>query len=84
MFKLSSRRITVSTVGIIEGIESLLSEGLYVNLALSLHAPNQKIRKKIIPSARKYPLEDLLRKYINDIPILEPKSKNFSEYSGTL
>ena len=61
MFKLSSRRITVSTVGIIEGIESLLSEGLYVNLALSLHAPNQKIRKKIIPSARKYPLEDLLK-----------------------
>lgn len=60
-FKLSSRRITVSTVGIIEGIESLLSEGLYVNLALSLHAPNQKVRKKIIPSARKYPLEELLK-----------------------
>lgn len=61
MLNLSIRRITLSTVGIIEGIESLLSEGLYVNLALSLHAPNQKIRKKIIPSARKYPLEDILK-----------------------
>ena len=47
MLKISPRRITVSTVGIIEGIESLLSEGLHVNLALSLHAPNQKIRKKL-------------------------------------
>lgn len=57
---ISQRRITVSTVGIIEGIKRLSTENLKVNLVLSLHAPNQHIRKKIIPYARKYPLEDIL------------------------
>lgn len=57
---LSQRRITVSTVGIVEGIKRLSTENLKVNLVLSLHAPNQHIRKKIIPYARKYPLEDIL------------------------
>ncbi len=57
---ISQRRITVSTVGIVDGIRRLSLEGLKVNLVLSLHAPNQHIRKKIIPYARKYPLEDIL------------------------
>ena len=58
---ISQRRITVSTVGIIEGIRKLAKEDeLRVNLVLSLHAPNQNLRKKIIPFARKYPLEELL------------------------
>lgn len=57
---ISQRRITVSTVGIVEGIKRLSIEGLKVSLVLSLHAPNQKIRQKIIPYARKYPLEDIL------------------------
>jgi len=57
---ISQRRITVSTVGIVEGIRRLSMEGLKVNLVLSLHAPNQHIRKKIIPYARKYPLEEIL------------------------
>ena len=61
MLNLSSRRITISTVGVIEGIERLLDEDLNVNLALSLHAPNQHLRKKIVPYARKYSLEELLR-----------------------
>lgn len=57
---ISQRRITVSTVGVVEGIKRFTNEGLKVNLVLSLHAPNQHIRKKIIPYARKYPLEDVL------------------------
>jgi len=57
---ISQRRITVSTVGVVEGIHRLAKEELKVNLALSLHAPNQHIRKKIIPYARKYPLEEIL------------------------
>jgi 23S rRNA (adenine2503-C2)-methyltransferase len=60
LLNISQRRITVSTVGIVEGIRRLSSEGLRVNLVLSLHAPNQHIRKKIIPYARKYPLEEIL------------------------
>ncbi len=58
---LSDRRITVSTVGIVEGIERLSGEGIKVNLVLSLHAPNQHIRKKIIPYARKYELADIMK-----------------------
>lgn len=59
-FNISQRRITVSTVGVVEGIHRLAKEELKVNLVLSLHAPNQHIRKKIIPYARKYPLEEIL------------------------
>lgn len=60
LLNISQRRITVSTVGIVEGIKKLALEGLKVNLVLSLHAPNQRIRLKIIPYARKYPLEDII------------------------
>lgn len=59
-FNISQRRITVSTVGVVEGIQKLAKEDLKVNLVLSLHAPNQHIRKKIIPYARKYALEEIL------------------------
>ena len=57
---ISQRRITVSTVGIIEGIRRLATEDLSLNLVLSLHASNQHLRKKIIPFARKYPLDEIL------------------------
>jgi 23S rRNA (adenine2503-C2)-methyltransferase len=60
MLNLSQRRITISTVGVVEGIIRFAEEGLKVNLVLSLHAPNQKIRLKIIPYAREYPLEEIL------------------------
>jgi 23S rRNA (adenine2503-C2)-methyltransferase len=59
-FHISQRRITVSTVGVVEGIYRLAKEDFKVNLVLSLHAPNQFVRKKIIPYARKYPLEEIL------------------------
>lgn len=57
---LSQRRITVSTVGVVEGIERFSQEGFKVNLVLSLHAPNQKLRQKIIPYAREYALDTIL------------------------
>ncbi len=60
MLGLSQRRITVSTVGVVEGIRRFTDEGLKVNLVLSLHAPNQKLRQKIIPYAREYALETIL------------------------
>ncbi len=60
LLNLSQRRITVSTVGVVEGIRRMATEDLKVNLVLSLHAPNQQIRKKIIPYARQYPLEDVM------------------------
>ncbi len=62
---ISQRRITVSTVGVIEGINRLAEDGLKVSLVLSLHAPNQRIRQKIIPYARKYAIEDILASMTN-------------------
>ncbi len=56
----SERKITISTVGVVEGIDKLSKEDFRVNLVLSLHAPNQHIRKKIIPYARRYDLSVVL------------------------
>lgn len=59
-FGFSPRRITISTAGIIPGIERLALEQLPVNLAVSLHAADQQLRCQIMPIAKAYPLESLL------------------------
>jgi 23S rRNA (adenine2503-C2)-methyltransferase len=57
---LGARHITLSTVGLVPGILRLADEGLQINLAISLHAPNNDMRLTTMPVTRKYPLEDLL------------------------
>ena len=57
---ISQRNITISTCGIIPAIISLSGEGLKVTLALSLHAPNDEIRRRIMPVAKKYSIKDIL------------------------
>ena len=57
---ISRRRITVSTVGLPTQIERLAHEGLQVPLALSLHAPNDELRRDLIPWAKGVPLDRLL------------------------
>ncbi len=57
---LSLRDITVSTCGIVPNIRALAGEGLPVTLALSLHAPSQEKREKLMPIAKKYPLPQVL------------------------
>ena len=57
---ISVRNITVSTCGIVEGIKRLAEENLPLTLALSLHAPNDEIRKQMMPVAYKYKLQDVL------------------------
>lgn len=57
---LGVRNITLSTAGVIPGILQLISEDLQVNLAVSLHAPNQKLRQELVPIAKKYPLSELM------------------------
>ncbi|MCR5293783.1 MAG: 23S rRNA (adenine(2503)-C(2))-methyltransferase RlmN [Lachnospiraceae bacterium] len=56
---ISARHVTVSTCGIVPGIRRLKEEDLEINLALSLHAPNDEIRKTIMPAARMYSLEEV-------------------------
>lgn len=56
----SGRRITVSTVGVVPGIERLARENPRVTLALSLNATTNEVREKLMPVTRKYPIEALL------------------------
>jgi len=53
-------RVTVSTVGIASKIRRLTDELPEVSLALSLHAPNQRLRSEIVPTAKHYPIEDMI------------------------
>ena len=50
MFSLSKRHITISTSGVLPGIKKMLEDNLDVMLAVSLHAPNQELRKELIPT----------------------------------
>jgi len=59
-FNLGARKISISTVGILEGIEKLAKEKLQINLAISLHAPNNKLRTKLMPINKIYPIEKIL------------------------
>ena len=56
----STRRITVSTAGVIQGLEDFARADTGVNLAVSLNATTQKTRDQIMPSCRSWPLKDLL------------------------
>ena len=77
-FNIGVRSISISTAGIIEGIERLSKEVLHVNLAISLHAPNDKLRKSLMPIDKRYPLEDVL-KAVNEY-IKKTKRKVMFEY----
>lgn len=57
-YGLSKWRVTVSTSGVVPGIDKL--EGLDVALALSIHAPNDDLRSQIVPLNKKYPLKEVL------------------------
>lgn len=60
MFKMSMRRITISTCGITPYLHKLITRGYKGRLALSLHAPSQELREKLMPIAAKFPLDGLL------------------------
>ena len=57
---LGGRHVTVSTVGIVPGIHALADAGLNVHLALSLHAPDDATRAKLVPMNRRYPVEQIM------------------------
>lgn len=65
------RRITISTVGLVPRIEQFTAAKRQVNLAVSLHAPSNALRDKIIPANKKYPIDSLLE-----------ACKNYTEKTG--
>lgn len=69
-YGLSRRRVTLSTSGLVPAIDRL-REDCPVALAISLHAPNDRIRDEIVPINRKYPLKELLascQRYLEKAP----------------
>jgi 23S rRNA (adenine2503-C2)-methyltransferase len=69
-YGLSRRRVTVSTAGVIPGIDRLRDE-CPVALAVSLHAPNDALRDRLVPVNRKYPLSELVKacnRYLDKAP----------------
>lgn len=60
-FKMGQRRITVSTAGIIPGIQKFTEEGFQVNLAISLHAATDELRNQLMPINQRYSLEPLFK-----------------------
>jgi 23S rRNA (adenine2503-C2)-methyltransferase len=66
-FGLAARHITISTVGITQGIRRLADAPLQVGLAVSLHAPDDALRQSMISTAHRYPLAEIVsacREYI--------------------
>ena len=64
---LGARRITISTSGIVPRIDALTEEPFQVNLAVSLHAPNDELRDRLVPINKRWPVADLLaacRRYV--------------------
>ena len=59
-FGLSARHVTVSTVGLVTGIDRLASEGIPVTLALSLHAPDDELRDELVPINTRWKVDEAL------------------------
>lgn len=75
---LSSRRITISTCGVVPGIEKLGNDFPQVSLAISLHAPNDEARRRIMPVDHTYPI-DMLMKALDEY-VAKTNKRIFYEY----
>ena len=64
---ISLRNISLSTCGLVPKMYQLAEEGLPVTLSVSLHAPNDDIRRKMMPVANAFPMDDLIRACANYI-----------------
>jgi 23S rRNA (adenine2503-C2)-methyltransferase len=76
--KVSTRKVTVSTSGLVEKIKAFQEENLHINLAISLNASDNVTRDRLMPINKKYPIEvliDCLRKYP-----LKPQRRHTIEY----
>jgi 23S rRNA (adenine2503-C2)-methyltransferase len=76
-FALAPRRITVSTVGVVPKLEALLS-GTRVNLAVSLHAADDRLRDALVPLNRRFPL-DVLLGALRESKLVTPRRPVFFE-----
>jgi 23S rRNA (adenine2503-C2)-methyltransferase len=59
-FAVAPKKLTLSTVGILPALEKLMAEPVRPNLAISLHAPNEELRRRLMPIEERYPLGDVI------------------------
>ena len=59
-FGLGARHVTVSTVGLPQGIRRMAGEPLQINLAVSLHAPNDTLHARLVPINNRYPIQEVM------------------------
>ena len=79
-YGISKRKVTISTAGIVPGIRKL-AEYTDASLAVSLHAPNDEVRNKLVPINRKYPIAELLGVCREYIRVLGEKRSVTIEYT---
>lgn len=77
-FNLGQRHFSISTVGIIPGIKKFIKEGGEINLAISLHAADNKLRNRLLPINKKYSIEKLIS--VCKDYVTRTKRKLFFEY----
>ena len=70
-FNIGARRITLSTCGVIPGIEALEREALQIELSVSLHSAKEAVRGALVPVNKKYPIKDLI-----------PACRHYTEATG--
>ncbi len=73
MFNLGKRRVSISTVGIVPGIEKMTKEYPQINLAFSLHTPFQTQREELVPISKKYSIKEVMDALARHIRITNRK-----------
>jgi len=76
--RLSTRRVTVSTSGLVDKINSFQKENIHINLAISLNATDDETRNRLMPINKKYPIKALI-KCLRNYP-LKPQRRHTIEY----
>ncbi len=79
-YGISKRKVTISTAGVIPGIEKMCGT-TDASLAISLHAPDNELRNQLVPINRKYPIEDLLQACTRYVKTLGEKRRITVEYT---
>jgi len=77
-FNIGARKISISTAGVIDGIKKFTNEDNQVNLSISLHAPSDELRRKLMPVSNGYTIKELLE--VVDDYILKTKRRVMFEY----
>ncbi len=77
-FNLGARHMTISTAGVVPGIERFTGQGIQVNLAISLHAADDVLRTKLMPINKKWPIETLM--HATNEYVAKTHRKVFYEY----